>query len=267
MSNYKKDILDLNYCLYSSLTGSVIFRDDCAIALNPQNPVHQQSNLCFRIRLLDEKNLGSLLKETIATFQEISCQPRYHIDELSTPSLERICTEFMRLGYKNIDIDTDLIMSWESQEARLINSEGSCRKATIDDLEDITRVFAASFGYEDSDWLQYKLRCQLLMPNIFQLFVVVVDLNIITSVVILHTPPGLPHLGHVSSVATHPHYQRRGMASVCIQHALQNTCKVGQKFYLETYDDLYHAHRMYEKVGFKHEGLLKSSMITFDDNK
>ncbi|KAI7883817.1 acyl-CoA N-acyltransferase [Mucor mucedo] len=196
----------------------------------------------------------------------VSCQPRYHVDELSTPSLERICAEFLRLGYKNIDIDTDLIMSWELQGPVLNNHDGCCRKATINDLDCITRVFSASFGYDDSNWLKYKLKTQLLMSDTFQLFVTE-DQGVIASVVILHMPLGLPHLGHVNSVATHPDYQRKGMASVCLSYALQRTCKAGQKFYLETYDDLYHAHRMYEKVGFKHEGLLKSSMIAFNDNK
>ncbi|KAI7883833.1 uncharacterized protein EV154DRAFT_574820 [Mucor mucedo] len=104
-----------NFCKFGSfffittitqpLGSSVLFRDDCAIALNPQNPVHQQSNLCFRIRLSDEKDLGSFIDETAAAFKTL-------------------------------------------------------------------------FVTEDQ--------------------------GVIASVVILHMPLGLPHLGHVNSVATHP---------------------------------------------------------------
>lgn len=63
--------------------------------------------------------------------------------------------------------------------------------------------------------------------------------NIYCGRITLHAPPGLPHLAHVNSVATYPGYQRQGMTSVCLHYALKATCKKGQKFYLETYDDLY----------------------------
>jgi ribosomal protein S18 acetylase RimI-like enzyme len=247
----------------------VLFRDDSSIALNPLNKEHQQSNLCYRIRLNNDGDIVSFIRETRALFDQAGCQPRYHIDEFSTPSLPALCDAFTQLGFPAI-VDTDLIMSWKRSDTLPAESKSDgviqFIAASLKHLDDLTRVFATANGYDkDSVWLRSKLEIQLRDPETFPIVCgELKDTGVIVCAAILHMPPGLPHLGHVNAVATDPAYQRNGYGARCLTVALNRYCGPEQTFYLEVYDDLYHAHRMYEKIGFKREGLLKTSMVALE---
>lgn len=258
MSNYKESILDLNYCLYSNLCKTLIFRDDCTIALNPDNDQHQQSNVCFRIRLQRKQDLEKLLNETKPLFDRVSVVPRYFIDELCGVSLDEVQEELARLNIK-ADVDTDFIMSWSGEKenvSSVANDKGICIEvAPLDDLEELVQLFAAAYKYGDNaDWLYRKLGDQLKNQDVYTIYKGTVSGDIV-SAVILNTPPGLPAIGHINSVATHPKHQGKGYAEDVLKYALKSK---GGSFYLEVYDDLYHAHRLYEKVGFQKEGTLKT---------
>ncbi|KAI9471879.1 MAG: hypothetical protein EXX96DRAFT_542025 [Benjaminiella poitrasii] len=262
-NDYKQIILDLNYCLYSRLTSTVLFRDDCIVSLNPRNEKHQQSNLCYRIRLENINDLKNLVDDTLKLFRNVSCQPRYFIDELARPSLQEICKAFSTLYNVEADIDTDVIMSWTprpNQPSIAKTTTIEYKLATMDILEDLVHVFAAAYGYSDDlVWLRYKLKTQLADPETFPIvYGESVDGDCCCAVV-LHTPSGLPHLGHVNAVATHPDHQRQGYAAECLLNALRRSDN--RKFYLEVYDDLYHVQRMYERIGFRKEGVLLSSTV------
>ncbi|KAI7907053.1 uncharacterized protein BX663DRAFT_548140 [Cokeromyces recurvatus] len=269
-NDYKHIILELNYCLYLSLTGTTLLRDDCIVALNPRNKEHQQSNLCFRIRIETIEDLKDLFDETTKIFYTLSLEPRYFIDELSRPPLEDICNEFSKLYHTKVEIDTDVIMSWDyhNQEQQTVIIRNATmiefKTATMHQLENLTEIFAAAYNYSgDIDWLRYKLKTQLADPDTFPItYGEHIKDGTCYCAVILHTPLGLPHLGHVNAVATHPDHQRHGYAADCLLTAL--TKQNNKKIYLEVYDDLHHAQRMYKRIGFKYEGLLRSSTFTIN---
>jgi ribosomal protein S18 acetylase RimI-like enzyme len=270
MMSYKQAILELNYCLYARLTKTVLVRDDCVIALNPLNKEYYQSNLCYRIRLKNT-DISAFIQETRALFDQVGCDPRYHLDDFSEPSLPALCDAFTQLGYKAV-IDTDVIMSWKrsnvaSDLSADIKYDGiTYIAASLKHLDCLTRIFAIANGYDpDSEWLCSKLKTKLQDPQMFPIVCGELDdTGVIVCAVILHMPPGLPHLGHVNVVATDPAYQRKGYSSQCLAVALDRYCGPQQTFYLEVYDYLHHAQRMYERLGFKREGLLNSTMIALD---
>lgn len=226
MSDYKKLIIELNYSLFTTMAGSVLVRDDGVIAVNPLNPDHHQANLFYRIKLADVKDLGRLVKETNDIFNNVSCVPRFYLDENSTPSFDSLYDEFKNLGFENIELSNDSILSWSMQQQENLKETsamsirkdpGGCRSATIDDIDEITDLIAFAFGFHvrNYDWLRYTIKRKLRMPDSFRIFVITTtsgDREVIGSVTILHTPPGLPHLGYVNSVGTHPDHQRKGLA-------------------------------------------------------
>jgi ribosomal protein S18 acetylase RimI-like enzyme len=267
-NNYKQNILALDYCLFSNLTQSLEFRHDCTVALNPHNPDHQQSNLCFRVRLTKAQDLEQLIRETQPLFNRVSLVPRYFIDELCGPPLVKILQELKKMNI-TAEIDTDFIMSCtfdgildkdrEKQKLLTLALEKQVRieQMQLSDLGDLVQVFAAAYKYgDDTHWLEKKLKTQLVNNDVYKIFGIRLNsTNDLVSAVILNTPPGLPDMGHINAMATDPQQQGKGFAAVVLKYAL-----LGQSgtFYLEVYDDLYHAHRLYEKVGFKKEGTLKT---------
>ncbi|KAG0168533.1 hypothetical protein DFQ28_004766 [Apophysomyces sp. BC1034] len=250
---YQKDILILNHCLFSRLAGTTLVRDDSVLVLNLRNPGHQQSNLCFRLRLQLE-SFSTFLHETLAAFTRAGIQPRYIIDSLVTPSLETVVDAFEQAEF-HVERDQDIILSWE--EANHIPVPSSkrvlARKATENDRDALCALFGLAFGYSEVDWLTYKIQCQLDDPRTFPVYLIEQD-GKVASATILNLPPGLT-IGHVNVCATHPDYQRQGLAAACLDQALLKEAR-GRKMYLEVYDEIIHAQRMYQQLGFRIEGPL-----------
>jgi ribosomal protein S18 acetylase RimI-like enzyme len=161
------------------------------------------------------------------------------------------------------------VMTWSRQniEKPLPTQYPCCRSATIDDMEHIADIIAIAFGYNTAnyDWLRYTIKKKMSMPKSYKIFVATVPGD--QGDVILFSPPGLPHLGYVGSVATDPDHQRKGLAALCLQFALESTAKPSQTFYLETFEETHHAFRMYEKIGFRFEGRIKTFMVALEENK
>lgn len=279
MSTYQEIISVLNNALITTMTGSVLIRDDGVIAVNPKNPDHYQGNVFYRIRLEDVKDLSKVVEEANEIFQNVSCVPRFNLDECSKPSFESLWDEFKKLGFKSMEVSNDSILSWSMQHEKDLVPEmsglsmqqkepaGTCRSATADDVEEISDVIAVAFGYHtrNYDWLRYIVKRKLNMPDTYHLFVNTIrcgDREVVGAITILLTPPGLPHLGLVNSVSTHPDYQRRGLGKQCLMYALRKVCTPIQTFYLETFDETHHAFRMYKSVGFKFEGICRNATIT-----
>lgn len=283
MSSYYQEIIsELNNALITTMTGSVLVRDDAVIAVNPQNPDHHQANLLYRIRLDDVKDLGKVVEEANGIFQNVSCVPRFSLDECSKPSFESLWDEFKKLGFKSMEVSNDSILSWSMQNEREMSgflsiqptkeASTTCRSATLDDIEEISDVIAAAFGYHtrNYDWLRYITKRKLNMPDTYHLFVNTIlcgDREVVGAITILLTPPGLPHLGYVNSVSTHPDYQRKGLAKQWLMYALKKVCKPTQTFYLETFDETHHAFHLYRSVGFKFEGVSRNAMITMNEEE
>ncbi|KAI8880315.1 acyl-CoA N-acyltransferase, partial [Backusella circina FSU 941] len=215
--------------------------------------------MCFNIHLQD--NVATFTEEVNALFKQAGCQPRYHIDCFASPSIDTLCEAFTALGYQ-VERDLDIVMSCDyksiCRDTRMLPP--GYRSAHRSDLEALVRVFFEANHYPGTDdWLRKKLTKQMDDPTAFRLFVMEVEGEVVCGV-ILFTPPGLPHLGHVSGVATLPEHQRKGLAAGCLKQALMETCCPDQRFYLDSYDDLVHAHRMYEKIGFQSHGFMETAV-------
>ncbi|KAF7721608.1 hypothetical protein EC973_004381 [Apophysomyces ossiformis] len=257
---YQQDILRLNHCLFTRLAGTTLVRDDAVLAINPRNPGHQQSNLCFRLRLHEhlQDTFDPFLRETLAIFEQAGIQPRYIIDDLATPSVEALVHAFEQAGF-HVERDYDVIMSRDPDHSNSSTMtqdtvrEDIVRKATMQDHKALCALFGKAFGYEDTEWLIYKVRCQLEDPTTFPTYVIEQEGQVV-SATILNLPPGLP-IGHVNVCATLPGYQGQGLAKKCLDYAL-NKASQGRKMYLEVYDEISHAQRMYQQLGFKIEGTM-----------
>jgi ribosomal protein S18 acetylase RimI-like enzyme len=258
--DFKSQIL-INYTLFTRLTDTPIVRPDCVVALNPNNRDHQQGNMCFNIQLGPNDNVATLTQSVNPLFQQVGCQPRYHIDCFAGPSIDTLCDEFKALGYK-VERDLDIVMSCDYKSLQRDKIPQDYRRARLDDLEALVRIFFEANHYPGTDdWLRKKLSKQMNDGASFPMFVMEQEGEVVCAVV-LFTPAGLPQLGHVSGVATLPDHQRKGLAAACLRQALAETCKPDQRFYLDSYDDLVHAHRMYERVGFQSHGFMETAVAT-----
>ncbi|KAI8078882.1 acyl-CoA N-acyltransferase [Halteromyces radiatus] len=267
-SSYKQDILDLNYCLFNQAAATTLIRNDSVMMVNPRNPGHQQSNLCCRIRIdkEDQSAFDTFLQATMDRFLRLGLQPRYIVDELATPSLDTLATWFKNNKQYtfHVERDTDIIMSCTFEDFKKIkkNNSSMVRKATLEDVEELTQLIGAAFGYNnDNTWLRYKLTTQINDPQT-QIYGLVENGQQFLSVAILNAPDGLPDLIHVNVCGTHPDHQRKGLGLICLQQALGQELQQGQTAYLEVYDDIVHAQRMYEKLGFKAQGTMDSLTVT-----
>ncbi|KAI8374395.1 acyl-CoA N-acyltransferase [Radiomyces spectabilis] len=260
---YERHILDLNYSLFMSLGATTVLRDDCVIILNPHNPHHQQSNVACRLRLQHPRQVSNFLRETMTIFETAGVTPRYLVDVLSTPSFEELYTQFeaSRL-FSHMERNIDIIMAWTYPANNIAMQRPFVRKASEQDCAGLTELIAKAYGYgDDIKWLSKKLLIQLRNPTVFPIYVMERSGRFV-SCVILHLPPGLPHLGHVNVVATDPDHQRHGFAAECLQVALSNETKPSQKVYLEVYDEIDHAKRLYERVGFIVQGRMEHFIAT-----
>lgn len=255
--------------MFSNLTQTLLFPDKCIVALNPPNATHQQSNICFRIRLDKKEDIHELIEKTRSLFEQSSLVPHYFIDELCGVELEDVQKELAEKWNISASIDSDLIMSWKQSNNNdmepSVRDEIKLTPLGQESLESLVQVFAAANSYgDDVDWLRKKIGNQLIKKDVYTVFGAVDSATgEVLSGVIVNNPPGLKHIAHINAVATHPKHQGKGLAGDVLRYALSSTCKENDTFYLEVYDDLYHAHRLYEKVGFKKEGIHRSITILF----
>lgn len=265
---YKEHILNLNYCLYSQLGANTIARDDSLLILNPRNPIHQQSNLCCRLRFQDEEAFPSFLQATKAHFRQLGLVPRYFVDELAMPSLDILASWFEKYGDIKVEIDTDIIMActlcdYENTVAKEKGKEErkeiKIKKATLDHINALARTISASFGYGDEiEWLKKKLTKQIIDPQT-SIYMIQNNDGEVISTTIINCPDSYPNLIHINVCATHPNYQRKGFGKICLQQSLPLHLNSPDHIaYLEVYDDIAHAHRMYSNIGFKSKGTLNS---------
>ncbi|ORX61363.1 hypothetical protein DM01DRAFT_1331970 [Hesseltinella vesiculosa] len=269
--NYKQNIVSLNHCLFNQLAATAyVDRRDSIMFVNPKNPAHQQSNVCCRLHLPDATNdtFDGFLAATRQRFSTLSLQPRYHVTEHdAAPSLDTLASQFLRHGFQ-VDRDIDMIMacthasfiaafSQNDSGSKPLSAEHQVRRARMGDLAALTHLFGEAFGYgDDLDWLQYKLASQL---RDYQVAIYVLAQEAcpkIISAVILNSPDGHPDLMHVNVCATHPEYQRLGLGLECLQVALAAELKPNKTAYLEVYDEIAHAQRMYRRAGFQDQGSL-----------
>lgn len=263
------------------MAATTLVQDNCISFMNPRNPGHQQSNLHCRMRFSDETEFISFVNESMERFHKLGLQPRYSIDELATPSLATLTRWFENLGKRNsgfnFEYDTDIIMACsfeqfktvfqKKQEKRQEDVGTAPIKATLSDVEDLTQMIGTTFGYgsgDDLNWLRYKLTNQIKdhQTSIYAIEATTEFLHQqqpngrFKSVTILNSPDGLPYLMHVNLCGTHPTHQHQGLALRCLEHALHMELKCGQTAYLEVYDEIKHAQRMYERLGFTIQGTL-----------
>ncbi|KAI8067175.1 acyl-CoA N-acyltransferase [Gongronella butleri] len=270
MSTHVENSVNLNLCLFNQLAATAFLdRSDCVQFVNPRNADHQQSNVCF-VRNVpgDKAGVVELIRATERRFKAVGVQPRYTLSPL-IQGLDRdmVRDAFASCGYA-MDFDVDMIMACTRADFDMTGAgagdapDARVRRATLDDVPQLVQLFAAAFGYGDqSQWLHHKLTAQLQDPQV-SIFVLAAAANDddaqqeLASAVILNEPDGLPHLMHVNVAATHPAHQRKGLGLQCISAALAACLSQGQTAYLEVYDEISHAQRMYERTGFKHVATL-----------
>lgn len=64
------------------------------------------------------------------------------------------------------------------------------------------------------------------------------------------------NFSEVSAVCTHPDYHGKGFAAILLQHQIEIICKSGQTPFLHVRDDNERAIALYERLGFKENGLM-----------
>ncbi|KAI8584732.1 hypothetical protein K450DRAFT_217771 [Umbelopsis ramanniana AG] len=233
---------------------------------NPDNPEHKMTNFCCRLRLEKEQDIDSVISSLEQKYRKDNLVPRFFVDERATPSMAAFETHFKALGSSyTIEHDTDLIMRWKAKEdsatAHIKNMDAtnvSIKHATMDDLDALINIFAASFNYGDNpEWLRIKLVKQLSMPDEYKTAIAVLTLDdgrhVAASAAMLFFPKSSSDLGLVQVVGSDPKYQRFGLAAACTAQALQDFAG-GRDIYLEVYKQLTHAQRMYERLGFEVQG-------------
>ncbi|ORZ16216.1 hypothetical protein BCR42DRAFT_414571 [Absidia repens] len=279
--NFKRIVLDLNYCLFTQMGATSLVEDNSLTILNPRNSGHQQSNLACRLRFSRQDQFEAWLNDSVGRFRLLGLQPRYFVDELSTPSLTTLKTWFNSTKdfLFHLECDVDVIMACTfndfitAEQQQEVNAQLMPKvvKATSDDVEELVQLVGAAFGYGDKlDWLRYKLTNQIQDPQT-AVYATVSDSQQernrhLTSVAILNKPDGLPNVMHVNVCGTHPDHQRKGLAMICLSHALKRELAPGQTAYLEVYDDIRHAQRMYERIGFKTQGTLDHFTATLPNH-
>ena len=120
------------------------------------------------------------------------------------------------------------------------------REARIDDVEAILEVEAVAFPMS---WLTPDV----IRRSVDQgpLFRVLEDLSTKRAVGFLRLRSDLPGEGHVSDIALHPKYQRRGLGEAMMRWALSRFCEDGhQRAALTVSTDNGPAIALYRKLGF-----------------
>jgi ribosomal protein S18 acetylase RimI-like enzyme len=236
---------------------------------NPDNPEHRQTNFCCRLRLEKEQDIDAVISGMEQKYRKENLIPRFFIDERATPSMAAFEAHFKALGSSyTIEHDTDIIMRWKAKEdsatAYVKNMDAtnvSIKHATMNDLDALTDIFTASFNYGDeNEWLRIKLAKQLSMPDEYKATMAVLKLDdgrhVATSAAILYLPRDNQDLGLVQVVGSDPKYQRFGLAAACTVQVLQDFAG-GRDIYLEVYEEISHAQRMYQRLGFEVRGTFK----------
>ncbi|KAI9302338.1 acyl-CoA N-acyltransferase [Cunninghamella echinulata] len=275
MSSYKEHILNLNYCLYSQLGANTLARDDSLLILNPRNPIHQQSNICCRLRFQtkDEQAFQDFLLATKSYFKQLGLVPRYFVDELATPSLNILAGWFEQYGHTKVEIDTDIIMACtlgdyenaiKEEKEKDDRNKIKIKKATLNHVDALAQTISASFRYgDDIEWLKKKLTTQIMDHQTSVYILQNENDGKIISTAIINCPDCYPNFIHINVCATHPDYQKKGFGKLCLQQALPlHLTSSDHVAYLEVYDDIAHAQRMYNKIGFQSKGTLNSFSIT-----
>ncbi|KAG2186811.1 hypothetical protein INT44_003037 [Umbelopsis vinacea] len=237
--------------------------------LNPDNPEHKTTNFCCRLRLDKEEDIDSVISSVEKKYRKENVVPRFFIDERATPSMAAFEAHFKALGSSyTIEHDTDIIMRWKAKEdsamAHIKNLDAtkvSIKHATMDDLEALTDVLAASFHNGDGkDILRFKHIKQLSMPDEYKVTITFLKLDdgrqVAVSAAVMFFPKSRPDLGLLQLVASDPKYQRHGLAAASTVQALQDFAG-GRDIYLEVYEQLTHAKRLYERLGFEEQGTFK----------
>lgn len=236
---------------------------------NPDNAGHRQTNFCCRLRLEKEQDIDKVISSMEHKYRKENLIPRFFIDERATPSMAAFEAHFKALGPSyTIDHDTDIIMRWNAREDSATTyiknvdaTNVSIKQATMDDLDALTDIFTASFNYgEENEWLRIKLAKQLSMPDEYKTTIAVLKLDdgreVATSAAMLYLPRGYPDLGLLQVVGSDPKYQRFGLAAACTVQLLQDFAG-GRSIYLEVYEEISHAQRMYQRLGFEVQGTFK----------
>ncbi|CAO3632955.1 unnamed protein product [Cunninghamella echinulata] len=211
-------------------------------------------------------------------FKQLGLVPRYFVDELATPSLNILANWFELYGHTKVEIDTDIIMACtlsdyegatkeekeEKEENEDKNKIKKIKKATLNHVDALAQTISASFGYgDDIEWLKKKLTTQILNHQTSVYIIQNESDGKIISAAIINCPDCYPNFIHVNVCATHPDYQRKGFGKLCLQQALSlHLTSSDHIAYLEVYDDISHAQRMYNKIGFQYKGTLNSFSIT-----
>ncbi|CAO3587122.1 unnamed protein product [Absidia cylindrospora] len=111
--DFKRIVLDLNYCLFAQMGATSLVQDNSLTIMNPRNSGHQQSNLACQLRFSSQDQFETWLNDSVGRFRLLGLQPRYFVDELSTPPLTTLKTWFD--GTKDfrfhLECDTDVIMA------------------------------------------------------------------------------------------------------------------------------------------------------------
>ncbi|KAG2172281.1 hypothetical protein INT43_004822 [Umbelopsis isabellina] len=241
---------------------------------NVDNPMHHQSNFTCRFRLQDENDIHRVIRDLEQKYHKDNLVSRFFVDELSTPSMDVFEAHFKSLGSSyTITHCTDVIMKGKRPDqsidplSMVKNLEAhqatsaSTKTATKVDLEALVRVFAAAFDNQDgTEWLRIKLAKQLDMSEEFKATVTQIHTTsgetIITSVSTLYLSPTHPDLALLQIVASDPKYQRSGLAGASTLKLLQDFAG-DRTVYLEVYDDIPHAQKLYQQLGFEVAGQFK----------
>jgi ribosomal protein S18 acetylase RimI-like enzyme len=241
---------------------------------NVDNPNHHQSNFACRFRLKDEQSIDGIIGDLEQNYRKDNLVPRFFVDERATPSMDAFENHFKKLGSSyTIEHCTDVIMKGKRPDqsidplSMVKNLEAhqatsaSTKTATMDDLDALVRVFSEAFGYQDdTEWLQIKLAKQLSMPDQFKATVTQIHTGsgetVITSASILYLPLAYPDLALLQTVGSDPKYQRSGLATASTLKVLQDFAG-NRTVYLEVYDDIRHAQKLYQQIGFEVAGEFK----------
>ncbi|KAH8553526.1 hypothetical protein BGW37DRAFT_485999 [Umbelopsis sp. PMI_123] len=256
----------LNFENAKALAATVEDTPQYLAVFNPDNPDHRQTNFCCRLRLEKEQDIDKVISSMEHKYRKENLIPRFFVDERATPSMAAFEAHFkaLRSSY-TIEHDTDIIMRWkpkqDSPKSFINNVDAtnvSFKNATMDDLDALTDIFTAAFNYGDeNEWLRIKLAKQLSLPEEYKTTIAFLKLedgrHVATSAAILFLPKGIPELGLLQVVGSDPKYQRSGLATACTAQILQDFAS-SRDIYLEVYEDIKHAQRMYQRLGFEVQG-------------
>jgi len=274
--DYIEDDCLLNFENAKALAAIVDDSPQYLAVMNPDNPGHRQTNFCCRLRLEKEQDIDKVISEIEHKYRKENLIPRFFIDERATPSMAAFEAHFKALGSSyTVEHDTDIIMSFKSKNGDSLASpmsyvknleahqatSASIRHAAMDDLDALTDVFTKSFNYgDDNEWLRIKLEKQLSLPDEYKVALTTLHMangeSVAAAAVVLFLPKRIPDLALVQVLGCDPKYQRSGLAAACTAQILQDFA-ADRTVYLEVYEDIIHAQRLYQRLGFEVQGTFR----------